>query len=76
MAETFRDRLVTELRLAGVVTIDQANLVPEEFLPRINAQFGVLAEQSEVAYRPVNPGMNPAEILCFKYSAGWPGTTR
>ena len=39
MLETFQDRLVTELRLAGAGTTGEANLVLEEFLPRFNARF-------------------------------------
>ena len=39
MLETFQDRLVTELRLAGASTIDQAKEVLQEFLPKINARF-------------------------------------
>ena len=56
-AGTFQDRLVTELRLAGASTMDQANEVLQEFLPRFNARFAVAAEQPEMAYRPV-----PAEL--------------
>ena len=37
MLETFKDRLVTELRLANTSTIDQAKEVLQEFLPRYNA---------------------------------------
>ena len=51
MLETFQDRLVTELRLAGASTIDDAGLVLQEFLPRFNARFAVAAEQPEMAYR-------------------------
>ena len=39
-----QDRLVTELRLAGSKTIDQANIVLRDFLPRYNTQFAVPAE--------------------------------
>ena len=52
-AGTFQDRLVTELRLAGVTTIDEANAVLHRFLPRFNEKFGVPAEHSSVAYRPM-----------------------
>jgi len=40
---TFQDRLVSELRLAGASTIDQANKVLWDFLPRFNQRFGVEA---------------------------------
>ena len=49
-AGTFQDRLVTELRLAGAITIDDANRVLEGFLPR----FKVPARESEAAYRAVD----------------------
>ena len=39
MAETFQDRLVTELRLADARTIGQATAVLRDFLPRFNARF-------------------------------------
>ena len=41
------------LRLTGASTIDQANTILAEFLPRFNARFSVAAEQSETAYRPL-----------------------
>ena len=43
-AGTFQDRLVTELRLAGATTIDDANRVLEDFLPRFNSRFKVPAQ--------------------------------
>ena len=66
-AGTFQDRLVTELRLAGATTIDDANRVLEGFLPRFNGRFKVPARESEVAYRAVNEEMCLERILCFKY---------
>ena len=66
-AGTFLDRLVSELRLAGAATIDDANRVLEDFLPRFNGRFKVPARESEVAYRAVAEGVCPEKILCFKY---------
>ena len=66
-AGTFQDRLVTELRLAGATTIDDANRVLEDFLPRFNSRFKVPAQESEVAYRSVGEEMCLEGILCFKY---------
>ena len=56
-AGTFQDRLVTELRLAGATTIDDANRVLEGFLPRFNGRFKVPARESEAAYRAVDEGV-------------------
>ncbi len=66
MAETFQDRLVTELRLADARTIGQATAVLKDFLPRFNARFAVQPEHPEAAYRPVSPELCLPEILCFK----------
>ena len=66
-AGTFQDRLVSELRLAGATTIDDANHVLEGFLPRFNNRFKVPARESEGAYRAVDEGVCLKKILCFKY---------
>jgi transposase len=63
---TFQDRLVSELRLAGASTIDEANGILETFLPRFNERFGVSASQPEPAYRTVDPGLDIDSVLCFK----------
>jgi hypothetical protein len=49
MAETFQDRLVTELRLADARTIDQATAVLRDFLPRYNTRFTVQPDHPEAA---------------------------
>ena len=66
-AGTFQDRLVTELRLAGATTIDDANRVLNHFLPRFNGRFKVPAQESEVAYRTVDDQTCLERFLCFKY---------
>lgn len=67
-AGTFQDRLVTELRLAGATTLEDAGVVLREFLPHFNERFGVLAAESEVAYRPVDTETCLDRTLCFKHS--------
>ncbi len=56
-----------ELRLAGASTLEEANAVLADFLPRFNARFGVLAAQPGAAYQCVPAGTDLAGILCFKY---------
>jgi len=63
---TFQDRLVAELRLAGASTLVEANNILESFLPRFNERFGVPAVQPELAYRPVDPGLDIDGVLCIK----------
>ena len=67
-AGTFQDRLVTELRLSGAATIDEANEVLRSFLSRFNQKFGVPAEESTPAYRPLDPSLSLEHVLCFKHS--------
>lgn len=64
--ETFQDRLVAELRLAGAATLEEANRVLWHFLPRYSARFGVPATQPGSAYRPLPEGFDLDSVLCFK----------
>ena len=66
-AGTFQDRLITELRLAGATTIEQANTVLEQFLPRYNRRFQVPPQYPEPAFRPLDPELCLEQILCFKH---------
>ena len=68
MAGTFQDRLVTELRLAGAPTMDQANEVLQDFLPRFNARFAVAAEQPETAYRSAPEDLSLTETICIHHT--------
>ena len=67
MAETFQDRLVTELRLAGASSIGEANSVLEQFLPRFNRRFRVPPQYPEPAFRPLDPELCLEQILCFEH---------
>lgn len=51
---THQDRLVKELRLAGISTIEEANrYLREVYLPRHNERFAVKAADSADAHRPL-----------------------
>ena len=54
-AGTLQDRLVTELRLAGATTVNDANRVLNDFLPRFNVRFGVPSQHADTAYRVLKP---------------------
>ncbi|MDA1272256.1 MAG: ISNCY family transposase [Chloroflexi bacterium] len=64
---TFQDRLVSELRLAGAATLEEANQVLWDFLPRFDARFAVPPSQPGTAYRRLEPGISLEGVLCFKY---------
>ena len=64
---TFQDRLVSELRLAGAKTIEEANQVLWNFLPDYNERFSVPAPEPGTAYRTPEDRFLPEEVFCFKY---------
>jgi transposase len=63
---TFQDRLVSELRLAGVSTLEEANRFLVAFLCRHNARFAVPPEQLGSAYRSPE-GRDLETVFCFKH---------
>ena len=67
-AGIFQDRLITELRLAGATTLEQAKAVLKQFLPRFDRRFGVPTQCPEPAFRPLQRDDLPLEqVLCFKH---------
>ena len=66
-AGTFQGRLITELRLAGATTIEQAKAVLEQFLPRFNRRFQVPAQRPEPAFQPLPPDPRLEQVRCFKH---------
>ena len=58
---------LAEMRLAGAATIEEANRMLGDFLPRYDRQFGVAPAQPGPAYRPLPPGVSLDAVLCFKY---------
>ncbi len=67
MWATIQGRLVAELRLEGITTIEEANAYLPSFLARLNARFGVPAASPDVAYRPLPADLDLDRICCFKY---------
>jgi hypothetical protein len=64
---TFQDRLVSELRLAGARTLEEANRVLRAFLPRFNRKFAVSPAEEGLAYRPLPRDLILERVFCFKY---------
>jgi hypothetical protein len=64
---TFQDRLVVELRLAGVVDRPGANAFLAVFLPRYNARFAVPALDPVPAWRTLPDDVELDRVLVFKY---------
>ena len=63
---TFQDRLVFELRLAGITTIEQANQLLWNFIPRYNQLFGVAPAQPGSACRQLPSAVSLDAVLSFK----------
>ena len=64
---TLQDRLVAELRLAGITTLEAANAFLPAFLARHNARFAVRADDPGLAYRPLDPALDLDRVLSFRY---------
>ena len=64
---TLQDRLVSELRLAGIATIEQANVFLPAFLARFNRRFAVAPETPGLAYRSRLSASLADAALCFKH---------
>jgi hypothetical protein len=62
-----QDRLVVELRLAGISDQQTANAFLPDFLARYNARFTRPPAQRPSAYRPWPRGLHPDTVFCFKY---------
>jgi transposase len=63
---TLQDRLVKELRLAGICRIEEANTFLEEFMPRHNERFSKIALKEGDLHRRLPMGIKFRDILCIK----------
>jgi hypothetical protein len=67
---TLQDRLVQELRLAGISTPEQATLfVNGSFKDDFNTRFAKPARESEPAWRPLPKTVDVDRICSFRYQA-------
>jgi transposase len=64
---TLQDRLVHELRLAQITTLEDAQRLLRTFLPRYNARFARKPGQPQPAFRPAPALATLETICCFKY---------
>jgi transposase len=63
---TLQDRLVKEMRLAGIKSIDEANEFLKTFLPQFNRQFKKPAASKADLHRPAPHCRELDRILCIK----------
>ena len=63
---TLQDRLVKEMRLRGIQSIEEANLFLEEYWSEFNRRFAVDPQEKGDLHRPVPRGLKLADVLCLK----------
>jgi hypothetical protein len=63
---TLQDRLVKEMRLRGIRTIEEANAFLEAYLPVYNRRFSVCPKGRDNLHRSLVKGTNLDAILCIK----------
>jgi len=63
---TFQDRVVKEMRLKGIKTIEEANKFMVSYLPLYNEKFAVKAKEKGDIHRDIPKGMNLDRMLCIK----------
>lgn len=66
---TLQDRLVSELRLAGATTVEDANAVLEAFRADFNRRFAVRPADATPAWRAVRRGTDLERVCSFHYEA-------
>src|SRR6195256_3868097 len=63
---TLQDRLVKELRLAGINTIEAANAFLPNFVEDYNGRFAKPAARDQDFHRSVDPRQDLDQILCWR----------
>jgi transposase len=64
--QTQQDRLIKELRLANLSTIEEANKFLPKYWDLFNKKFAVVAESKEDAHRKITSEHDIDKILCYK----------
>ncbi|MFN3533693.1 MAG: ISNCY family transposase [Candidatus Brocadia sp.] len=63
---TFQDRLVKEMRLEKIKSIEEANSFLKEYLPIYNKRFAIPSVENIDLHRPLPRGVDLDRILCVK----------
>lgn len=63
---TLQDRLIKEMRLREINTVEEANRFLETYLPLYNKRFSVCAKNKENLHRPLGQGIALEKILCVR----------
>lgn len=63
---TLQSRLIAEMRLKSIRSIDEANLFLRDYLKEFNDKFSVKAVNEVDAYRPLSFKVNLTEVMCMR----------
>jgi transposase-like protein len=63
---TFQDRLIKEMRLANVRSLDEANRFLSGYLPIYNRRFSIKAAEGVNLHRPIPEELDLDDVLCMK----------
>ena len=66
--QTLQDRLIKEMRLRGISSIEEANGYVAEFIEKFNEKFAVVAKSTANAHRPLLASEKLERILMLKQS--------
>jgi hypothetical protein len=64
--KTLQDRLIKEMRLKGIRTLEEANAFLEWYLPVFNRRFNVVAREKGNLHRKVPKGLSLERVLRIK----------
>jgi len=64
--QAFQDRLIKEMRLAGVKSLEEANEFLETYLPIYNRRFGRIARETGDLHRAVPVGVKLKQVLSIQ----------
>jgi len=64
--KTLQDRLVKEMTLRGINTIEEANRYLDTYLSVYNRRFAVRAKEQDNLHREIPRGLNLDKILCIR----------
>jgi len=64
---TLQDRLIAELSLQGVQSLEAANRFLKIFIPKFNRRFAIPPRKSEKAWRKLPPDLDLDRMISFRY---------
>jgi len=62
-----QDRLIAELRLAGITTLAEANVFLKSFIKGFNRRFAIHPRESQKAWRKIPKDLDLDRIISFRY---------